>query len=155
MTIALSSFDFAVENAHFLISILIKHLDHKNVLKEPDMQLDIVEVTTSLTRHAKVQSSVAIIGAITDVMRHLRKSIHCSLDDANLGAEIIKWNRKFQEAVDECLVELSYKVTSLSRIPIYTCNVIVYEAMLFFLLMNYIGISSTLLILFLKFCNCI
>ncbi|PSS01816.1 Protein EFR3 B like [Actinidia chinensis var. chinensis] len=102
--------DDSVENAHFLISILIKHLDHKNVLKEPDMQLDIVEVTTSLTRHAKVQSSVAIIGAITDVMRHLRKSIHCSLDDANLGAEIIKWNRKFQEAVDECLVELSYKV---------------------------------------------
>ncbi|GFY96226.1 Uncharacterized protein Acr_11g0005320 [Actinidia rufa] len=102
--------DDSVENAHFLISILIKHLDHKNVLKEPDMQLDIVEVTTSLTRHAKVQSSVAIIGAITDVMRHLRKSIHCSLDDANLGAEIIKWNRKFQEAVDECLVELSYKL---------------------------------------------
>ncbi|KAI8562205.1 hypothetical protein RHMOL_Rhmol03G0016500 [Rhododendron molle] len=101
--------DDSGENAHFLISSLIKHLDHKNVLKQPEMQLEIVEVTTSLTRQANVQPSVAIIGAITDVMRHLRKSIHYSLDDANSGADVIKWNRKFQEAVDECLVELSHK----------------------------------------------
>ncbi|XP_034694612.1 protein SEMI-ROLLED LEAF 2 isoform X1 [Vitis riparia] len=98
------------QNTHFLLSLLVKHLDHKNVLKQPSMQLDIVEVTTSLARHAKVESSVAIIGAVSDVMRHLRKSIHCSIDDENLGADIIKWNRKFQETVDECLVQLSYKV---------------------------------------------
>ncbi|RVW16563.1 hypothetical protein CK203_069336 [Vitis vinifera] len=98
------------QNTHFLLSLLVKHLDHKNVLKKPSMQLDIVEVTTSLARHAKVESSVAIIGAVSDVMRHLRKSIHCSIDDENLGADIIKWNRKFQETVDECLVQLSYKV---------------------------------------------
>ncbi|KAL7163971.1 hypothetical protein ACSBR2_039974 [Camellia fascicularis] len=49
-------------------------------------------------------------------MRHLQKSIHYSLDDANLGAEIINWNRKFQEAVDECLVELSLKVREASPI---------------------------------------
>ncbi|XP_057959815.1 protein SEMI-ROLLED LEAF 2-like isoform X2 [Malania oleifera] len=102
--------DDSGQNTHFLLSILIKHLDHKNVLKLPDMQLDIVAVATSLARHAKVQASVAIIGAVSDVMRLLRKSIHCSLDDANLGADIIGWNRKFREAVDECLVELSQKV---------------------------------------------
>lgn len=74
------------------------------------MQLDIVEVTTSLARDASVQPSVAILGAVSDVMRHLRKSIHCSLDDANLGADVINWNKRFREAVDECLVQLSYKV---------------------------------------------
>ncbi|KAH9648259.1 hypothetical protein KPL70_025516 [Citrus sinensis] len=36
----------------------------------------------------QVEPSVAIIGAVTDVMRHLRKSIHCSLDDANLGSDV-------------------------------------------------------------------
>lgn len=110
----LKDIQFLMDNSghstHFLLSILIKHLDHKNVLKQPNMQLDIVEVTTSLAEHAKVEPSVAILGAVSDVMRHLRKSIHCSLDDTNLGAEIIKWNRKFQQAVDECLVQLSYKV---------------------------------------------
>ncbi|KAJ4706418.1 ARM repeat superfamily protein [Melia azedarach] len=102
--------DNSGQNTHFLLSILIKHLDHKNVLKQPNMQLDIVDVTTALCEHAKVESSVAIVGAVTDVVRHLRKSIHCSLDDANLGADVIKWNRNFREAVDKCLVHLSYKV---------------------------------------------
>ncbi|KAJ6749790.1 hypothetical protein OIU85_000424 [Salix viminalis] len=102
--------DNSGQNTHVLLSILIKHLDHKNVLKEPSMQLDIVGVTTALAQHAKVNPSVAIIGAVSDAMRHLRKSIHCSLDDANLGAEIKNWNKNFREVVDKCLTELVYKV---------------------------------------------
>uniref|UniRef100_A0A2N9F017 Uncharacterized protein n=1 Tax=Fagus sylvatica TaxID=28930 RepID=A0A2N9F017_FAGSY len=98
------------QNIHFLLSILIKHLDHKNVLENPSMQLDIVDVATSLARQTKVQPSVAIIGALSDMMRHLRKSIHCSIDDTNLGAELIQWNQKYQAAVDDCLVQLSHKV---------------------------------------------
>ncbi|KAF5747981.1 hypothetical protein HS088_TW05G00712 [Tripterygium wilfordii] len=102
--------DNSGQNTHFLLSVLIKHLDHKNVLKQPDMQIDIVVVTTLLAQHAKVESSLAIISAVRNVMRHLRKSIHCSLDDANLGVDVIKWNRNFRESIDKCLVELSYKV---------------------------------------------
>ncbi|KAK1313502.1 hypothetical protein QJS10_CPA06g01533 [Acorus calamus] len=98
------------QNTHLLLSILIKHLDHKAIIKQPDMQLDIVEVTTCLAQKSEVQSSVAIIGAISDLMRHLRKSLHCSLDNANLEDDIIKWNNKFQVAVDDCLVQLSKKV---------------------------------------------
>ncbi|KAK9682989.1 hypothetical protein RND81_10G111100 [Saponaria officinalis] len=98
------------QNTHFLLSILVKHLDHKNVLKQPEMQLDIVEVTTSLAEQAEVEPSVSLIGAVSDIMRHLRKCIHCSIDDSNLGADIIKFNRRFQELVDECLVQLAKKV---------------------------------------------
>ncbi|KAE8681834.1 Zinc finger (C2H2 type, AN1-like) family protein [Hibiscus syriacus] len=43
-------------------------------------------------------------------MRHLRRSIHCSLDDATMGTEIINWNKSFKEAVDDCLVQLSHTV---------------------------------------------
>uniref|UniRef100_A0A2N9G7V7 Uncharacterized protein n=1 Tax=Fagus sylvatica TaxID=28930 RepID=A0A2N9G7V7_FAGSY len=102
--------DNSGQNTHFMLSILIKHLDHKNVLKQPKMQLDIVQVTSSLAQDSKAEPSLATIGALSDVMRHLRKSIHCSLDDANLGADIIKWNRSFREVVDDCLVQLSHKV---------------------------------------------
>lgn len=98
------------QKTHFVLSILIKHLDHKNVLKKPNMQLDIVDVATHLARQTRIQPSVAIIGALSDMMRHLRKSIHCSLDDSDLGSEVIEWNRKFRAAVDECLVQISYKV---------------------------------------------
>ncbi|KAL7204417.1 hypothetical protein ACSBR2_017481 [Camellia fascicularis] len=98
------------QNTHFLLSTLIKHLDHKNVLKDPDMQVHIVDIATSLARETKVQPSVTILGAYSDMMRHLRKSIHCSLDDSNLGEEIIQWNKKYGAAVDQCLVQLSRKV---------------------------------------------
>ncbi|KAM7262533.1 hypothetical protein ACFE04_000216 [Oxalis oulophora] len=98
------------ENTHLLLSILIKHLDHKNVLKNPTMQLDIVNVATTLAQRTKVQQSMAISGSLSDMMRHLRKSIHCSLDDSNLGAEVIQWNQQFHAAVDECLVQITQKV---------------------------------------------
>ncbi|KAL1351285.1 hypothetical protein HN51_015208 [Arachis hypogaea] len=102
--------DDSGKNTHVLLSMLIKHLDHKIVLKEPKMQLDIVEVTTSLAQYAKVQPSVSIIGALSDVMRHLRKSIQCSLENSNLASDVIEWNKNFREAVDKCLVQLSIKV---------------------------------------------
>ncbi|KAL6523251.1 hypothetical protein OROGR_016854 [Orobanche gracilis] len=102
--------DDSGQSTNILLSILVKHIDHKNVLKHPEMQLDIVEVVTGLARLAKAQSSVAIVSALSDVMRHLRKSIHYSLDEANLGDDLIKWNRKFRDAVDKCLMELSSKV---------------------------------------------
>lgn len=98
------------QNTHVLLAILVKHLDHKNVIKQPDMQLDIVLITTALAKQSKVQHSIAITGAASDLMRHLRKGIHCSLDDSNLGADVINWNKKFREAVDECLVQISNKV---------------------------------------------
>lgn len=75
------------------------------------MQLNIVHVATSLAQQTKIYASVAVIGALTDMTRHLRKSIHSSLDDASLGAEVIQYNQNFRAAVDECLVQLSNKVT--------------------------------------------
>uniref|UniRef100_A0A803MAB1 Uncharacterized protein n=1 Tax=Chenopodium quinoa TaxID=63459 RepID=A0A803MAB1_CHEQI len=97
-------------SSHFLLSILVKHLDHKNVLKQLEMQLDIVEVTTTLAEQAEVEPSVSLLGAVSDVMRHLRRSIHSSVDDSNLGTEVIKFNRRFKELVDKCLTQLAHKV---------------------------------------------
>ncbi|MED6141004.1 hypothetical protein PIB30_099096 [Stylosanthes scabra] len=93
-----------------IIENSVKHLDHKNVLKNPNMQLDIVGVISCVAQHTRSQQSVAIIGALSDMMRHLRKSIHCSLDDSSLGAEVRQWNQKYRDEVDECLVQLTTKI---------------------------------------------
>ncbi|THU49000.1 hypothetical protein C4D60_Mb06t04950 [Musa balbisiana] len=98
------------QNTHLLISILVKHLEHKAVLKQPDIQLSIVEVTGCLAEQSKAQASVAIIGAISDMVKHLRKSMHCALGSENLGDDIIKWNNNFRAAVDECIIQLSKKI---------------------------------------------
>ncbi|KAL8095398.1 hypothetical protein AgCh_036752 [Apium graveolens] len=102
--------DGSGHNTHLLLSILVKHLDNKNVQKQPDMQLDIVKVTYSLTLITKVQPSVALLSAVGNIIRHLRKSIQLSLDNMNLDADVLKWNKSFGEAVDKCLVELALKV---------------------------------------------
>lgn len=91
------------------------------------MQLDIVGVITHLAEKTRVQQSVAIIGALSDMMRHLRKSIHCSLDDSNLGTEVIQWNQKYRTEVDECLVQLTIKVT---KIPTLKMNFLVKHVVL-------------------------
>ncbi|XP_071737557.1 protein SEMI-ROLLED LEAF 2-like [Rutidosis leptorrhynchoides] len=108
--------DESGEITHFLLYVLVKHLDHKNVFTRPDMQLDILEVTTALARETKIKPSGALVGAINDILRHLRKTFHHSLADANLGADVINWNKKYQETVDGCLVELSSKVGDASPI---------------------------------------
>jgi len=95
---------------HLLLSLLVKHLDHKNVVQQPEILLDIVTVTTSLAEHAKVEPSVALLGAVGDIMKHWRKTIPCSLDDSKLGASVVKNNNNFHELIDKCLVQLANKV---------------------------------------------
>eukprot|EP01018_Ginkgo_biloba_P032611 Gb_14070 [translate_table: standard] len=95
---------------HLLLSMLIKHLDHKNVVQQPQMQVDIIEITAILAQQSKAQASVAVVGAISDLTRHLRKSMHCSYEAPNLSDEINNWNKSFQAAIEECLVQLAKRV---------------------------------------------
>ncbi|XP_042381185.1 protein SEMI-ROLLED LEAF 2-like isoform X7 [Zingiber officinale] len=98
------------QNASLLISILVKHLEHKTIIKQPDIQLNIVEVTARLAEQSKAQASAAIIGPISDLVKHLRKSMHCGLGNKHMGDDIIKWNDNFRNALDECIVHLSKKI---------------------------------------------
>ncbi|KAJ0985866.1 hypothetical protein J5N97_004222 [Dioscorea zingiberensis] len=105
-----SLMEISGQDTHLLLSILIKHLDHKAVLKKPDMQLNIVEVTTILAEHSKSQTSVALVTAISDLVRHLRRTMQCALCNQVLRDDTIKWNNEFRAALDDCLVQLCKKV---------------------------------------------
>ena len=98
------------QNAHILLSMLVKHLEHKNVLKQPDMIVDIIEVTSRLAEHSKSQSSTALMAAISDIVRHMAKSMQSLASDAGPRDNMIKWSNGHGKAVDECLVQLSRKV---------------------------------------------
>lgn len=71
------------------------------------MQLDIVKVTTNLVEQSKAQTSTAIIVAMTDLVKHLRKTMLSSSGKEGSGDGIVN---EFRTAVDECLVQLSKKV---------------------------------------------
>lgn len=97
-------------NSHLLLSILVKHLDHKNIVKQPVKQIDIVNVATQLAQNAKQEASVAIIGAISDLMKHLRRCLQYSAESSSPSDSLDKWNTELQSALEKCILQLSNKV---------------------------------------------
>ncbi|KAL6603536.1 hypothetical protein ACP70R_043897 [Stipagrostis hirtigluma subsp. patula] len=97
------------QNMHLMLSLLIKHIEHKSMLKQPDMQLNIVEVAATIAEQSSAQASASTIGAISDLVRHLKRTFHITLGSKDM--ELVKWNEKFRKAIDECLVQLSKKVS--------------------------------------------
>ncbi|KAB5548430.1 hypothetical protein DKX38_011836 [Salix brachista] len=98
------------ENSHLLLSILVKHLDHKSVAKQTRLLVDIVNVTARLGQSAKQQSTVAIIGAISDLMKHLRKCLQNSFESSSPRDGINERNADLQVALENCIAQLSNKV---------------------------------------------
>ncbi|AQK81081.1 ARM repeat superfamily protein [Zea mays] len=97
------------QNMHLMLSLLIKHIEHKTMLKQPDMQLSIVEVAATLAEQSSAIASPATVGAISDLVRHLKRTFHITLGSKDM--ELVKWNEKFRKGIDECLVQLSKKVS--------------------------------------------
>ncbi|XP_031261928.1 uncharacterized protein LOC116120132 isoform X1 [Pistacia vera] len=97
-------------NSHLLLSILIKHLVHKNVAKQSRVQIHNVDVATQLTQNAKLQASVAIIGAITDLIKQLQKCLQNAAELSNAVDDMAKWNTDLQYALENCISQLSKKV---------------------------------------------
>lgn len=102
--------DKSEQNSHLLLSLIIKHLDHKNVAKQPDMQIDILHIATRLAQDVKLQVSLAIVTAISDLMRHLRKCLQCSIEASSQDNDTNNWYSALHSAIEECLLELTKKV---------------------------------------------
>eukprot|EP00249_Psilotum_nudum_P022334 c28475_g1_i1 orf=207-3284(-) len=95
-------------NDHLLLAVLVRHLDHKNVSHQAQMKADIVEITTILARLSKAKATVTEVGVISDLFRHLRRTLQCSLEAS--GPLERNWNNSLQMALEECLLEFARKV---------------------------------------------
>lgn len=98
------------ENSHLLLSILVKHLDHKNIVKQPDIQICIVNVVTHLVENAKEQASATIVGVINDLIKHLRKCMQYSTEASSTKDGLTTSNSNLQSALEKCILQLSKKV---------------------------------------------
>ncbi|XP_027344187.1 uncharacterized protein LOC113856537 isoform X2 [Abrus precatorius] len=104
------------DNSHLLLSILVKHLDHKNVAKRPTLQIDIINTTTQLGQTVRQKASIAIVGAISDLIKHLRKCLQNSAEASSIGNDAYKLNTELQSALEMCISQLSNKVGDLGPI---------------------------------------
>ncbi|XP_052876059.1 protein SEMI-ROLLED LEAF 2 isoform X4 [Gossypium arboreum] len=98
------------EKSDQLLAILVKHMEHKNVAKQPHIQVNIVNVITQLAQNAKLQPSMAIIGTIADLMKHLRKCLQNLAELSSSGVDIDKYNTDLLLALEKCISQLSNKV---------------------------------------------
>ncbi|XP_021656837.2 protein SEMI-ROLLED LEAF 2 isoform X5 [Hevea brasiliensis] len=102
----------AGDNSHLLLSNLVKHLDHKNVFKEPLVQIDIVNVISQLGQNAKQEVTVTVIDAISDLIKHLRKCLQNAAELSSSGDCIDKQNADLQFAIEKCILQLSNKTSN-------------------------------------------
>ncbi|WVY99285.1 hypothetical protein V8G54_025355 [Vigna mungo] len=104
------------DNSHLLLSILVKHLDHKNVAKQHILQIDIIKTTTQLAQNVKQQASVAIIGAISDLVKHLRRCLQNLAEASSIGDATYRLNTELQSVLEMCILQLSKKVGDIGPI---------------------------------------
>ncbi|KAK3034231.1 hypothetical protein RJ639_032811 [Escallonia herrerae] len=97
-------------NSHQLLSFLVKHLEHKNVVKQPAIQISIVNVARQLAQNINQQTSAVIIGAISDLVKHLRKCIQYSAEASSDGLD--KCNTDLQSALENCISQLANKAST-------------------------------------------
>lgn len=93
-----------------LVSSLIKHLDHKNVMKQQSLQLSMVNVASCLVLHSKQQASGAMTAVIADLIKHLRKCLQ-NAAESDVSADEMELNSELQLALENCISELSNKVS--------------------------------------------
>lgn len=109
------------DRSQLLLPILIKHLDNKNVSKQQVLQMHIVNVATQLSEHVKPHASVTIVGAIADLIKHLRKCLQRSSEMSIPKEDSDSCNNTdLQFALENCISNLSCKVCNASG----SCNYI-------------------------------
>lgn len=74
------------------------------------MQMHIANVTTQLSQYVKQKASVAFVGAITDLIKHLRKCLQNLSEPSSPRGGSDNSYLNLQCALENCISNLSQKV---------------------------------------------
>ncbi|KAJ7515837.1 hypothetical protein O6H91_22G030400 [Diphasiastrum complanatum] len=104
-------------NDHLLLAVLVRHLDHKNIVNQPQLKTSIVTITANLARQSNPKANVLEVGAVSDLIRHLQKSFQSFSETASPPEmETPNWNSSLQTAIEECLTEFAKRIGDASPI---------------------------------------
>lgn len=98
-------FTFSAGNQRFILASVIHHLDHKNVMNDPQLKSYVVQVATSLAMQIRSGRRLAEIGFVGDLCRHLRKSFQASSEF--VGEQEFNLNISLQSSIENCLLEIA------------------------------------------------
>lgn len=88
-----------------ILTGIIRHLDHKNVVHDPQTKADIVLAATSLVRQLKSREVVLEVGVVSDLCRHLRKTLQAAIE--SVGQQQTECYTSLQNSIEDCLLEIA------------------------------------------------
>ncbi|KAF2938899.1 protein SEMI-ROLLED LEAF 2-like isoform X1 [Oryza sativa Japonica Group] len=109
-------------NEQLILTSVIRHLDHKNVLYDPQIKSDMIQTATLLARQLRSRGIAAELVVAGDLCRHLRKTLE-AMESASI--EELNLNESLQNFLQDCLLEV---VTGINDVrPLYDMMAITLE----------------------------
>ncbi|XP_047325648.1 protein SEMI-ROLLED LEAF 2 isoform X2 [Impatiens glandulifera] len=105
-TTVLSDMCYFTDNTvsrQLVLALLVHHLDHKNVYHDPQIKSNIIQIATGLVQQIRSEGVITDIGFVSDLCRHLRKSLQATSD--SVGEQELNMNITLQNAIENCLLE--------------------------------------------------
>ncbi|WCJ43055.1 Protein SEMI-ROLLED LEAF 2 [Euphorbia peplus] len=88
-----------------VLSAVVRHLDHKNVIHDPRVKSYVIIVATALARQIRSETVLTEIGYVSDLCWHLRKSLQATVESA--GEQESNLNILLQNTIEDCLLEIA------------------------------------------------
>ncbi|KAM2182827.1 hypothetical protein COP2_034150 [Malus domestica] len=101
----MSYFMEASGNQQLILAYVIRHLDHKNISQDPQLKSSVIQVASALASQIRSGAVLAEIGFVSDLCRHLRKSLQATAE--SVGEQESNINIMLQNSIEDCLLEIS------------------------------------------------
>lgn len=88
-----------------MLSTVVRHLDNKHVVNDPELKAYIIQVAGCLAKLIRTSSYLRDISFVNDLCRHLRKSFQAT--SRSVGEEELNLNVMLQNSIEDCLREIA------------------------------------------------
>ncbi|KAL2490399.1 Uncharacterized protein Adt_26027 [Abeliophyllum distichum] len=105
-TIVLSDMSYFMENSgtqQLILSGVVRHLDRKNVAHDTQMKSHVIQTASTLALQIRLQTVISDIGFVSDLCRHLRKSLQATAE--SVGDQELNLHVALQASIENCLLE--------------------------------------------------
>lgn len=105
-TIVLSDMSYFMENSgnqQLILAGVVRHLDHKNVAHDTQIKSYVIQTASTLAHQIRLQTVISDIGFVSDLCRHLRKSLQATAE--SVGDQELNLNVALQASIENCLLE--------------------------------------------------
>lgn len=98
-------FFFISGSQQLVLAGIVRHLDHKNIMHDPEVKSYVIRTATALARQIRSGAVLSDMGVVSDLCRHLRKSLQATAE--SVGERELHSNLMLQTSIEACLLEIA------------------------------------------------